>query len=280
MLQVFQSPEGQIIRIVEKDGEPWFVAKDVCGYFGDTNYRRSVGRLDDDERMLFPLTDALGRTQDASYVNESGLYSLLFGFQPQKAPGDGVSHAAPHVEERVSRLRAFKRWVTHDVLPVIRKTGGYQVNQAKQLSRKDLALMVVAAEEQIEALTLRVQQLDEYAQEAEVYIEEAEPAVAFQALVQGADEGSLGSLELSAFLRIPNRTMLAKMRAAGIIMLSGFVPTTDHRKRFESRVNVYENPRTGKESTSVTWLFKTSETPWLSQRLTSVTALPAPLRRP
>ena len=113
-----------------------------------------------------------------------------------------------------------------------------------------------------------------------MYIEEAEPAVAFQALVQSADEGSLGSLELSAFLRIPNRTMLAKMRAARIIMLSGFVPTTDHRKRFESRVNVYENPRTGKESTSVTWLFKTSETPWLSQRLTSVTALPAPLRRP
>lgn len=248
MLQVFNSPEGQEIRVVEKDGEPWFVAADVARALGYRDAFNMTRRLDDDDKGTHSTSTPSGQ-QEMTVVSEPGLYGAILGSQ---VPG----------------AKAFKYWLTHDVLPALRKGK----LQAKQLSRKDLALMVVAAEEQIEALTLRVQQLDEYAQEAEVYIEEAEPAVAFQALVQSADEGSLGSLELSAFLHIPNRTMLAKMRAARIIMRSGFVPTTDHRNRFESRVNVYENPRTGKESTSVTWLFKMSGTPWLLQRLASVTS--------
>ena len=55
------------VRIVERGGEPWFVAKDVCSYFGDTNHKRSVGRLDDDEREIGPVTDTLGRKQNITW---------------------------------------------------------------------------------------------------------------------------------------------------------------------------------------------------------------------
>ncbi len=104
---------------------PVFAAIDVCQMFGDTNHRRSVARLDSDERLTMDLPDSLGRLQPTTMVNESGLYSLLFWMQPKKARKDGVSHNAPHVEARVERLRKFKKWVTSEVLPSIRKTGSY-----------------------------------------------------------------------------------------------------------------------------------------------------------
>lgn len=85
------------VRIVERGGEPWFVAKDVCSYFGDTNHKRSVGRLDDDEREIGSVTDTLGRKQNITLVNEAGLYRLIFNFQPEKSAKDGGTHNAPTV---------------------------------------------------------------------------------------------------------------------------------------------------------------------------------------
>ena len=117
------------------------------------------------------------------------------------------------------------------------------------------------------ALT-QVAALEQHVAELDIWAEEiAEPAVNFVAAVQNAGEGSMGSLELSAFLRIPNRTMLRRMRERGIIMRRGFTPTTEHRHRFESRVNIYTNPRTLENATSVTWLFRMAQTPWLRQRI-------------
>ncbi len=93
------------VRIVEKDGEPWFVAKDVCNILEIRNNRDALNCLDDDERGV-ATTDTPSGEQEMGIINEAGLYSLI-------------------LRSRKPEAKAFKRWVTHEVLPSIRKTGAY-----------------------------------------------------------------------------------------------------------------------------------------------------------
>lgn len=127
-LQIFESTDFGTVRTVLIDKEPYFVGKDVCEAFDDKNHNRSLGRIDEEDKRREQITDVLGRKQEAVLINESGLYALLFAMQPQKANHDGVSDAYPiEVRERIEKLRRFKRWVTSEVLPAIRKTGSYTV---------------------------------------------------------------------------------------------------------------------------------------------------------
>lgn len=121
-LQMFSNKEFGNIRAVIINGFPWFVGKDVCESFGDTNYRRSLSNVDDVDKSI-ALIDTPGGKQSMIIINESGLYSLLFQMQPQKARG--VSQNDSLINERIEKLHRFKRWVTGEVLPSIRKTGGY-----------------------------------------------------------------------------------------------------------------------------------------------------------
>lgn len=124
-VQLFQFPTtGQQIRTVVRGGEPWFVAPDVCVVLELTNPRSSLALLDADERGVHTV-DTLGGPQSVNLVNEPGLYSLI-------------------LRSRKSEAKAFKRWVTHDVLPALRRTGRYEV---AEVSRKELARMVIEAEE-------------------------------------------------------------------------------------------------------------------------------------
>ena len=114
---MFTHPQFGEIRTIEIDNEPWFVGKDVCIIFNDTNHNRSLGRIDPEDKKILPLKDALGRTQKATFINESGLYALLFAMQPQKAHNNGVSDEYPiEVQVRIQKLRDFKHWVTSEVL--------------------------------------------------------------------------------------------------------------------------------------------------------------------
>lgn len=94
------------VRTVIKNGEPWFVAKDICDALEYSNHNETLKRLDDDEKGV-NLIDTLGGNQEMIMVNEFGLYSLILGSKKQEA-------------------KQFKRWVTHEVLPSIRKTGKYE----------------------------------------------------------------------------------------------------------------------------------------------------------
>lgn len=123
-MQVFSNPEFGSIRTIKVNGEPWFVLKDVCEAFGETNYRRVASRLEDDEKGVSQISTPGGK-QNMTIVNESGLYSALFAMQPEKARGVDNEY----IVKRQTQLRQFKRWVTHDVLPSIRKTGGYMIPQ-------------------------------------------------------------------------------------------------------------------------------------------------------
>lgn len=100
--------DGHEVRTVILDGEPWFVAKDICAVLEIANNRDALSRLDDDEKGV-ASTDTPGGNQTVTIVSESGLYSLILG-------------------SRKPQAHAFKRWVTHEVIPSIRKTGGYVNN--------------------------------------------------------------------------------------------------------------------------------------------------------
>ncbi|MCY9434194.1 phage antirepressor [Bacillus haynesii] len=108
-LQKVFNYQDQQVRTVVKDNEPWFVAKDVCNVLNHSNHKVAVSRLDEDEVSKVYLTDSLGRNQKTTVVNEAGLYSLILTSNKPEA-------------------KQFKRWITHEVIPTIRKTGGYVAN--------------------------------------------------------------------------------------------------------------------------------------------------------
>ena len=128
-MMTFSNANFGEIRTVTVNGGPWFVGRDICKAFGDKNPNRSLGRVEDEDKMVMPLTDSLGRTQKAIFINESGMYALLLSMQPERTNHSGEPYAYPiEVQERIEKLHKFKRWVTHDVLPSIRKYGVYAVD--------------------------------------------------------------------------------------------------------------------------------------------------------
>ena len=83
-LTIFNNEQFGEIRTIIKDGEPWFVLKDICTSFGEQNYRRVASRLDEEEKGVSRI-DTLGGAQDMTVVNESGVYAALFAMQPNNA---------------------------------------------------------------------------------------------------------------------------------------------------------------------------------------------------
>lgn len=106
-MKVFQYESAQI-RTVDIDGEPWFVAKDVCDALDIDNASDALSRLDKDERNTIVLTEGIIGNPTKSIVNESGLYALV-------------------LSSRKPEAKAFKKWITSEVLPSIRKTGKYSI---------------------------------------------------------------------------------------------------------------------------------------------------------
>ncbi len=113
-LTVIMHPELGEVRSRMVKGEPWFVAKDVCDVLSIRNDRDAFARLDDDEKGV-AITDTLGGRQEMNTVNESGLYSLIF-------------------QSRKAEAKKFRKWVTSEVLPAIRKNGFY-VNPGTKLTK-------------------------------------------------------------------------------------------------------------------------------------------------
>ncbi len=102
--------DSHAVRVVMKDDAPWFVAKDVCACLGITNHRNATGKLDADEKGV-QIMDTLGGAQQISVINESGLYAITLRSDGAMTPG--------------TPAHTFRKWVTAQVLPAIRKTGSY-----------------------------------------------------------------------------------------------------------------------------------------------------------
>ena len=135
LLNSLSGGEFSCIRVFKINEEAWFIGKDICKFFGDTNHNRTISRVDDCDKQYIEIEDSMGRKQNAIAVNESGMYSILFSMQPQKANNGGGTDAYPiEIQQRIEKLKRFKHWVTSEVLPSIRKTGQYQMpNLSKEM---------------------------------------------------------------------------------------------------------------------------------------------------
>lgn len=128
-LTIFESPEFGAIRTVELDGEPWLVGKDVATALGYSDTDQALRRHVDDEDKLTRNFDGSGQNRSMTIINESGLYSLV-------------------LSSKLPTARKFRRWVTSEVLPSIRRTGGYNLPKDYPSALRALA----DAEEQRQAL--------------------------------------------------------------------------------------------------------------------------------
>jgi anti-repressor protein len=152
-IMTFNNEELGRVREITIDDEYWFCGKDICFIFGDKNHNRTLGRIDPEDKQIIKITDSMGRKQDAIFINESGLYTCLFAMQPQKAHNYGVSDEYPiEVQQRIDKLHKFKRWVTHEVIPSIRKTGSYSTNKNEQGINDHLIEIVNLQQDEINRL--------------------------------------------------------------------------------------------------------------------------------
>lgn len=138
-LQIFKNEEFGEIRTVTIDNEPWFVGKDVAEALGYSDTNKAVAmHVENEDKKLNDKTSPSFGQRGATLINESGLYALIFGSKLESA-------------------KRFKHWVTSEVLPTIRKTGGYQMQapQGKEL----LALAVLEAQKTIEEKNAQIERM-------------------------------------------------------------------------------------------------------------------------
>ena len=191
-IQIFNNEEFGEVRTVMVSDEPWFVAADVCKALELSNPTVAVSRLDEDERAKFNL----GRQGEGIIVNEAGLYSLILGSRKPEA-------------------KVFKRWITHDVIPAIRKTGGY-IQGEESMSDDDLiARALVMAQKKIE---LREQQL----KEKDAQFELQKPKVVFADHVTDSDNaidmGTFAKYAQKQGITMGRNTLFKWLRDRGVLM--------------------------------------------------------------
>ena len=193
-IQQFYFNNAALRTLTDEAGEPWFVAKDVCDILEISNPSDALKRLDDDERSRFNL----GRQGETNIVNEAGLYVLVLGSRKPEA-------------------HEFKRWVTHDVLPQIRRTGGYIPTTDEDDDMTILAKAVMISQRTMEEQKRRIA-----AQES--HINELEPKARFADAVAASD-GTCLIGELAKMLR-QNGLDIGQNRLFEILRQDGYLGKT------------------------------------------------------
>ena len=190
-LQFNNDQFGQLRVVQNDDGLPVFVAKDVCNILGITNYRDAVARLDDDERVSV-IVDTLGGKQHTNGITESGLYKLI-------------------MVSRKDEAKPFQRWVTHEVLPSIRKNGGYIAAAPDETPEQIMARAVLLAQDTIAR------------QKAQ--IEELKPKALFADAVAASDGtclvGELAKMLRQNGVQIGQNRLFEKLRQEGYLGKTG-----------------------------------------------------------
>ncbi len=139
-LQLFDY-SGQQVRTQLIDGEPWFVIADICKVLDLSNPTKAAQSLDSDDLSTSEVIDSMGRAQNARITNESGVYQLVF-------------------QSRKPEAKDFRRWVTKDVLPAIRKTGSYSTAPALPQTYSDALRELLATVEAREIAEARAKELE------------------------------------------------------------------------------------------------------------------------
>ena len=172
---------GDIRTMTNEKGETFFVGKDVAGALGYKNYRDAIGKHVDDEDKGVVKCDTLGGNQELSVINESGLYSLV-------------------LSSKLPQAKVFKHWVTSEVLPQIRKTGGYiPTKDASGRKLSDLEIMALALQIQQKTIEMQEQQIEDMAPKAE-YCDEVLESVSCFTTTQIAKELNMTVHDLTRLL--------------------------------------------------------------------------------
>lgn len=186
---IFRKDEFGAVRAVMLEGEPWFVAADVCRALGLGNSSDVIKRLDEDERTLVSIEGA-SNGLPVNAVNEPGLYALILGSRKPEA-------------------KAFKRWITHEVIPEIRKTGGYIAGQETMDDDQLLANALMVAQRKIAERNKQLEAANEK-------IKADAPKVLFAETVEKAETcisiGTLAKILNQAGLDIGERRLFERLR--------------------------------------------------------------------
>lgn len=192
------------VRVIDREGEPWFVAKDVCDVLEVDNTSQALSRLDEEEKNTIILNEGIGNPQKA-IINESGLYSLV-------------------LSSRKPEAKAFKKWVTSEVLPSIRKHGGYLTPAKTQELIDNPDLIIQMAQRIKDERTRRMEAEFEAERQAELIarqnklLDQQKSKVDF--VDQVFDDGSLVDIGQAAKildLGFGRNTLFEKLREKGVL---------------------------------------------------------------
>lgn len=189
--------DGQTVRVIEVDGEPWFVARDVATVLG-ARMSSDISRMADPEDKRSHKVRTLGGEQSMQVLNESGLFTVL-------------------IRSNAPMAKPFRRWVTAEVLPQIRKTGAYTAQPQLQVPQ--------SLPEALRAYAREVE-----AREAmEAYAKELEPkGEAYDAFLSGDGTYSIGNV--TKMHGLSQNKLVARMRSAGVMIAKGAMRNTPYQR--------------------------------------------------
>jgi anti-repressor protein len=194
-LNVFENEQFGKVRTVMKNGQPYFIAADVCKCLEIADVSAATARLDFDELVRVKIVSG-GQTRELNAVSEAGIYSLVLGSRKPEA-------------------KQFKRWVTHDIIPSIRKNGGYIANQENLTPELIVANALVVANNIIENQKLALEERDKL-------IEEQRPHVTFSETVQKSTDNilirDLAKLMCNDGVVIGEKRLFSLLRSFGVLM--------------------------------------------------------------
>jgi prophage antirepressor-like protein len=209
--------EGAAVRVIDRDGEPWFVLADVCDVLKVGNLSDAARRLDDDEKGVDSI-DTPGGPQEMTVINESGLYSLI-------------------LTSRKAAARRFKKWVTAEVLPAIRRSGRYGAP-----TLPDLSDPVVLVRLQTEHASKRVE-AEQRAAKAEQAVEVVKPKATF--FDQFANTDGLYNLQNAARVLGQGPNTFIRLLKQGYLFYQGgaLVPKAQYCERglFEVKATIVDD---------------------------------------
>ena len=195
-VQIFSNEEFGRIRTIAINGEPWFVGKDVAERLGYAKPLNALAmHVDEDDSLKQGLIDSLGRTQEMIIINESGLYSLV-------------------LSSKLPRAKAFKRWITSEVIPSIRKRGMYATAETAEQMLQNPDVMIRALQE-LKAERQKRQELEQKRQEDAPKVIFADAVAASQTSIL---VGDLAKLICQNGVPIGQTRLFAWMRANGFLM--------------------------------------------------------------
>lgn len=194
MIQIFENERFGQIRTVMKDGEPWFVLTDVCRALEISNSRMVAGRLDSDELMSVKLTSG-GQRREMTVMNESGLYAVIIRSDKPQA-------------------QSFRKWLTSEVLPTIRRTGGYVGNE-EMFADIYLPFADDAVKNLFKLNLMTIRQLNEKIKADQPLVEFAEQVAVTENLI---DMNEMAKLAREENVPIGRNRLFSWLRGKGILM--------------------------------------------------------------